>query len=145
MGKITLFVVLVVVASAQSSSTVPQPDPSWDDWKVKACCPKGFIEVSNYCVSCNAPNVYDSVDQRCKPCPADHSFNNATKTCDCKVPCELPRQLNANNVCECPVDGKGIKRVFDEATKTCACPANLPLWNGKFCVACPVGTEFDTK
>ena len=113
MGKIALLVVLVFVASAQSSSSIPQPDPSWDDWKVKACCPKGFIEVSNYCVSCNSPNVYDSVDQKCKACPADHVFNNATKTCDCKVPCELPRQLNAKNVCECPVDDKGTKKVFD--------------------------------
>ena len=86
-GKIALLVVLIFVASAQSSSSIPQPDPRWDDWKVKACCPKGFIEVSNYCISCNVPNVYDSVDQKCKACPADHIFNNATKTCDCKVPC----------------------------------------------------------
>ena len=102
MGKIIVLALVVLVAQAQT--TIPQPDPSWDDWKVKACCPKGFVEVSNYCVQCNAPYVFDSVAQKCTPCPADHTFNNATKTCDCKVPCELPRQLSANNVCQCPAD-----------------------------------------
>jgi hypothetical protein len=110
--KIALLAVLVLVA--QTQGTVPQPDPSWDDWKVKACCPKGFTEVSNYCVQCNAPYVFDAVDQKCKPCPADHTFNNATKSCDCKVPCELPRTLNANNICACPADTKGVVLAYNQ-------------------------------
>ena len=116
MTKLLLLALLVLVAYSQASKTVPTPDPSWDDYQVKACCPKGFSEVSNYCVQCNAPNVFDSIDQRCRPCPIDHVYNNQTKSCDCRIAtatCELPRQLNSNNVCECLADGKGVKRVFD--------------------------------
>lgn len=53
--------------------------------------------------------------------------------------------MNANNVCECPVDQKGLKKVWSESDQSCNCPANLPLWNGKYCVICPSGTEFDPK
>jgi hypothetical protein len=133
-----------------TQTTIPQPDPSWDDYKIKSCCPKDFIEVKNYCVQCSPPNVFDSIDLRCRPCPADHTYNPQTKSCDCKAPvvvaptCVAPRILN-NNVCECPADQKGIKRVWNEAGKSCECPSNLPLWNGKYCVACPAGTEFDPK
>lgn len=144
-GKLAIFALFVLIASAQAGKTIPTADPSWDDYKPKSCCPQGFIEVSNYCAQCTAPNVFDSIDQRCKPCPADHVFNAVTKQCDCKVPCELPRQLNANNICECPADQKGSKRVWNESDRTCNCPSNLPLWNGKYCVACPTGTEFDPK
>ena len=143
--KLTIFAIIVLLAASQAGRTVPSPDPSWDDYKVKACCPQGFIEVSNYCVQCTAPNVFDAIDQRCKPCPFDHVYNNQTKACDCKVPCALPRQLNANNVCECPADQKGNRRVFNQADNTCTCPENLPLWNGRYCVVCPAGTEFDEK
>ena len=142
-GKIAFFAAIVLLATAQT--TIPSPDPSWDDYKIKQCCPQCFIQVSNYCVQCTAPNVFDAVDQRCRPCPADHVYNNATKQCDCKVPCELPRQLSANNICECPADQKGVRRVWNESDRTCNCPANLPLWNGKYCVVCPTGTEFDPK
>jgi hypothetical protein len=38
-----LFVIALVVLVASAQTTIPQPDPSWDDWKVKACCPKGFV------------------------------------------------------------------------------------------------------
>ena len=40
-GKITVFAVLVLLAVSQT--TLPSPDPSWDDYKVKACCPQGFV------------------------------------------------------------------------------------------------------
>lgn len=142
-AKLAIFSLLLIVAFTQV--TFPKPDPSWDDYKVKSCCPKDFIEVKNYCVQCTAPNVFDAVDLKCRPCPADHSYNAKTQTCDCKIACEAPRQLNANNICECPADQKGIKRVWNETDKSCNCPANLPLWNGKYCVACPTGTEFDSK
>ena len=103
-AKLALFAVFVMLVSAQGAKTFPSPDPSWDDYKVKSCCQQGFIEVNNYCAQCNAPNVFDAVERRCRPCPFDHVYNNVTKTCDCKVPCELPRQLSANNICECPMD-----------------------------------------
>jgi len=111
--KVAIFAVLVLVASAQGLKTVPTPDPSWDDYKVKSCCNPGFVEVANYCVQCTAPNVFDSIDNRCRPCPADHVYNAGTKQCDCRVPCELPRQLNANNICDCPADQKGNRRVWN--------------------------------
>lgn len=86
-GKITILAMIVLLAHSQGSKTIPSPDPSWDDYKLKSCCPKGFMEVSNYCVQCTAPNVFDSIDQKCRPCPADHVYNNATKSCDCKIAC----------------------------------------------------------
>ena len=146
MSTITQVVILALcLFTVFAQVTLPSPDPSWDDYKIKACCPKDFIEVSNYCAQCNAPNVFDSIDQKCRPCPADHVYNTASKACDCKVACEAPRQLNANNVCECPADQKGLKRVWNESDRSCGCPSNLPLWNGKYCVACPSGTEYDPK
>jgi len=42
-GKITIFIVLVILAASQASKTIPSPDPSWDDYQVKACCKQGFI------------------------------------------------------------------------------------------------------
>ena len=141
--KTALLALLVLFVHSQT--TIPQPDPSWSEYKVKSCCPQGFLEVKNYCVQCTAPNVFDPIDQRCRPCPADHTYNTQTKQCDCKVPCEAPRQLSATNVCECPADQKGTRRVWNESDKTCNCPSNLPLWNGKYCVACPAGTEYDQK
>ena len=46
---------------------------------------------------------------------------------------------------KCPADEKGNKRVWDSVGNLCNCPTDLPLWNGRYCVACPVGTEFDPK
>lgn len=92
-------IVALILLFVHSQTTIPQPDPSWDDYKIKSCCSKGFIEVKNYCVQCTAPNVFDSIDQKCRPCPADHTYNAQTKQCDCKVACDAPRQLNANNIC----------------------------------------------
>lgn len=141
--KLTVFSLFLLAVFTQT--TIPQPDPSWDDYKLKACCPKGFIEVQNYCVQCTDPNVFDSIDQKCRPCPADHTFNAQTKTCVCSVACEAPRKLSSNSICECLPDQKGLKMVWNQSEKSCSCPANLPLWNGKYCVACPAGTEFDSK
>ncbi len=135
-----LTIAALCILSVFAQTTVPQPDPSWDDYKVKSCCPQGFIEVRNYCVQCTAPNVFDAIDLRCRPCPADHAYNNATRACDCKVPCAAPRVLNANNICECPPDQKGTRKVFIIQSNTCECPPDLPLWNGKYCVKCPPGT-----
>ena len=74
--KTLLIVTLAVCALSQgltgttapaASKTFPNPDPSWTEYQVKSCCPRGFYEVLNYCVRCTAPNIYDAVDQRCKP------------------------------------------------------------------------------
>ena len=144
--KAILLVALIIFVHAQAtgSRTFPNPDPSWDEYQIKSCCPKGFYEVNNYCVQCIAPNVFDSIDQRCRPCPADHIYDDSTQSCVCKIPCPSPRVLNGKS-CECPADGKGIARVWNPTDKSCNCPSNLPLWNGKYCVACPAGTEFDPK
>ncbi len=153
--KASLVLVLIVCAYsqattypyniAQGTKSLPQPDASWDDYQIKSCCPKGFNEVGNYCVQCNAPYVFDSADQKCRPCPSDHIFNNQTGRCDCTVPCAAPRQINpANNQCECQTFN-GTRMTYQPDTNKCVCPSNLPLWNGKYCVACPTGTEFDPK
>ena len=89
--KSILLAVLIIFVQTQApntgSRTIPSPDPSWDDYRVKSCCPKGFMEVLNYCVQCTAPNVFDSIDQKCRPCPADHIYDNTTQSCVCKIPC----------------------------------------------------------
>ena len=126
------------------SKTFPNPDPSWTEYQVKACCPRGFNEVLNYCVRCKAPNVYDSVDQACKPCPQDHLYSNITQRCE-YLKCNAPRAINpANNQCECKTVN-GTIMTYKDDTNECVCPSNLPLWNGKYCVACPSQTEYDPK
>ena len=153
--KLSLVLLLVLGVFTQATTSpfntgagvksLPQPDATWDDYQIKSCCPKGFNEVSNYCVKCNAPYVYDSIDARCRPCPSDHVFNTQTNRCDCTIPCALPRLISPqNNQCECPTY-KDVRMVWQESDNKCACPANLPLWNGKYCVACPSGTTFDPK
>lgn len=39
---IQIFFVTLCILSVFAQN-VPSPDPSWDDYKVKACCPKDFI------------------------------------------------------------------------------------------------------
>ena len=115
-GKIALISIFVLLAQAQGTQTVPTPDPSWDDYRVKSCCPKDFIEVRNYCVQCSAPNVFDPVNQVCTPCAEGHTYNKVTQACDCtvpSVPCALPRLLDSKNVCSCPLDNNPV-----EAKKT---------------------------
>ena len=127
-----------------ATKTFPNPDPSWTEYQVKSCCPRGFYEVLNYCVRCTAPNVYDAVDQRCKPCPQDYVYNSATQRCDF-MKCDAPRAINpATNKCECKIV-KETQMIYKQETNECVCPPELPLWNGKYCVACPSHTEYDPK
>jgi len=141
--KVCLVLLISTLALAQSRSA--SPDASWSDYSVKACCPTGYNEVGNYCVKCTAPLFFDPIDNRCNSCPEGHSFNSVTSRCECTVPCAAPRQINpATNQCECAVDQKGTRRVFSTNGNTCECPANLPLWNGRYCVVCPTGTEYDS-
>lgn len=96
--------------------------------------------MGNYCAKCNAPNVFDPIDQSCKPCPSDHTYSNVTQRCECAQKCDAPRAINpTNNQCECKVVN-GTQMVYKNDTNECVCPLNLPLWNGKYCVACPTGT-----
>lgn len=127
-----------------ASRTFPNPDPSWSKFQVKSCCPQGFYEVLNYCVRCKAPNVFDAIDSRCKPCPQDFRYSNATSRCE-YFKCDAPRAVNpANNQCECKVVN-GTIMTYNAGTNECVCPSNKPLWNGKYCVDCPPGTNFDEK
>lgn len=90
-----------IFAQDTGAKTFPAPDPSWTEYQVKSCCPKGFLEVLNYCVKCTAPNVFDPVDQKCKPCPEGFQYSNVTLRCEC-FKCDPPRALNpANGQCEC--------------------------------------------
>lgn len=131
-------------AASTASRTFPNPDPSWGQFQVKSCCPQGYYEVLNYCVKCAPPNVFDAIDSRCKPCPADHQYSNITGRCEC-FKCDPPRALNpANNQCECKYVN-GTIMTYKADTNECICPSNLPLWNGKYCVACPAGTNYDEK
>ncbi len=142
-----IFVVLCIASIAASQSAqVINPDSSWSTYQLKQCCPTGFSIFGNYCIQCTAPLFWDVASGRCASCPSDHIYNPTSKRCECTIPCEAPRQFNASSrQCECPVDQKGNKRVWSATDKTCQCPPELPLWNGKYCVVCPVGTEFDTK
>lgn len=139
-----IFVTLCIVAIA--TSQLPSPDASWSSFQVKSCCPAGYNEIGNYCVKCTAPLFWDAISGKCQSCPQGHFYNPTFNRCDCTVPCEAPRQINpANNQCECPADQKGNRRVWSASDKSCQCPPELPLWNGKYCVVCPAGTEFDSK
>lgn len=139
-----IFVALCVVALA--SAQFASPDASWSNFRVKSCCPTGYNEIGSYCVQCTAPLFWDPISAKCQSCPEGHFYNPTLNRCDCSKPCDAPRQINpANNQCECPADKKGIKRVWQSSTKTCECPPELPLWNGKYCVACPAGTTYDPK
>ena len=130
--------------TAGGARTFPNPDPSWNDFQIKSCCPKGFVEVYNYCVRCGEPNWFDPIDNKCKPCPADHTYSKVTGRCEC-FKCEAPRALNpVTNQCECKTI-KGVQMIYQDSTNECVCPSNLPLWNGKYCVACPPATEYDPK
>lgn len=142
---LTASAVVTTAPTAPSAlRTFPNPDPSWTEYQVKSCCPRGFNEVLNYCVKCTPPNVFDVADQRCKPCPADHLYNNVTSRCEC-FKCDPPRALNpVNNQCECKTVN-GTIMTYKNDTNECICPSNLPLWNGKYCVACPPATEYDPK
>jgi hypothetical protein len=60
-SKIQIFIITLHVLSAFASDA-SLPDPSWDRFIPMSCCPKGFIEVSNSCVQCIAPNVFYSND-----------------------------------------------------------------------------------
>ena len=68
-AKLALVTLLVLATHSQN------PDPSWDDYQVKACCPEQYIEVKTYCAKCTAPNVFDPSTQLCTPCPFDHTYN----------------------------------------------------------------------
>ena len=147
LAKVFVFLcVASIVASQTTTVTVVNPDPSWSTYQAKQCCPSGFNIFGNYCIQCTAPLFWDVVTGRCASCPSDHIYNPTSKRCECTIPCDLPRTFNpASRSCECPVDQKGNKRVWSATDKTCQCPPELPLWNGKYCVVCPAGTEFDPK
>jgi hypothetical protein len=75
-------------------------------------------------VTCDSPSVWDEVNARCISCPEGSSWNAATKACDC------PRATP----------------FVDPRTGKCAeCPYDKPIWNGRTCVACPAGTNYDVK
>lgn len=79
----TLVLMTVLVFAFTQTTTFPSPDSSWNTYQIKSCCPKGYVEVYNYCVKCNAPNFFDPIDNKCKPCPADHTYSNITGRCEC--------------------------------------------------------------
>lgn len=142
LAKIFVVVCVASIAASQFAS----PDASWSTFQVKSCCPAGYNEIGNYCVKCNAPLFWDAVSGKCQSCPQGHFYNPTSNRCDCEIPCPAPRQINpTTRQCECPADQKGNARVWNESNKECSCPLNLPLWNGKYCVVCPAGTEFDEK
>ncbi len=144
-----IFVFLCVASIAASQQTAPQvinPDSSWSTYQLKKCCPTDFSVFGNYCIQCTAPLFWDAASGRCASCPSDHIYNPTSKRCECTIPCDAPRTYNpSTRQCECPADQKGTRRVWSDADKSCQCPSNLPLWNGKYCVACPAGTNFDPK
>ena len=130
-----IFVVLCVASIATAQAQFSSPDASWSTFQVKSCCPTGYNEIGNYCVKCTAPLFFDAISGKCNSCPVGHFYNPTSNRCECTIPCELPRQLNpTTKQCECPADEKGNKRVWDSVGNLCNCPANLPLWNGRYCV-----------
>ena len=85
MLKVVFMISIVICAVCESrapaSQTFSQPDGSWNEFQIKSCCPEGWIEVGNYCAKCSAPNVFDPIDNVCKPCPSDHTYSEFTKRC----------------------------------------------------------------
>jgi len=141
LAKIFVLVCVASIAAAQVN-----PDPSWSDYKPKTCCPTAYSVFGNYCVQCTAPLFFDASVGRCSSCPSDHIYNPTSKRCECTIPCDAPRTFNpTSRQCECPADQKGTRRVWSDVDKSCSCPPELPLWNGKYCVVCPAGTTFDPK
>lgn len=63
------------------SQAFPAADPSWNEYQVKSCCPKGYVEIYNYCVRCAPPKFFDPIDSKCKPCPPTHTYSNITGRC----------------------------------------------------------------
>lgn len=103
--KACLVLAIVVCAITQEDDqpavrkTFTQPDPSWNEYQIKQCCPQDYIAVDNYCVKCTPPNVFDPIDMACRPCPDGYMYSKLTKRCEC-FSCELPRKINpANNQC----------------------------------------------
>ena len=141
-GKIFVVLCIATIAASQFAS----PDASWSNFQVKSCCPTGYNEIGDYCVKCTAPLFWDALSGKCQSCPQGHFYNAQFNRCDCEVPCPLPRKINpANRQCECPADQNKHPMVWNPTDKTCNCPTEYPLWNGKYCVVCPAGTEFDPK
>lgn len=49
---------------------------------------------------------------------------------------------NATASCGCPAKTP----IYDSVSDSCQpCPKEMPIWNGKKCVACPAGTFFEEK
>ena len=146
LAKIFVFLCVASIAVSQSTVTVINPDPSWSTYQLKQCCPSGFNIFGNYCIQCAEPLFWDAISGRCASCPSDHIYNPTSKRCECTIPCDAPRQYNpSTRQCECTPDSKGTRRIWSETNKTCQCPPELPLFNGKYCVVCPTGTEYDPK
>jgi hypothetical protein len=90
LSKICLVLLIASIAVAQISN----PDSTWSEYKIKACCPTGYNEVGNYCVKCTAPLFFDAVSGKCNSCPSGHFYNPSTFRCECEVPCPAPRKIN---------------------------------------------------
>jgi hypothetical protein len=149
-SKICAILLIATFAAAQIAS----PDSTWTDYKIKSCCPTGYNEVGNYCVKCTAPLFFDAISGKCNGCPTGHYYNAASARCDCEQTCAAPRVVNTTTkACECSSDSKGLRLTYNSTLadpKTgvvgiCVCPDDLPLWNGKYCVACPANTHYDPK
>lgn len=67
--QICIIFLIFTFAFAQTGAKTSNPDASWSDYSVKACCPQGYNEVGNFCVKCAAPLFFDPIDNKCRPCP----------------------------------------------------------------------------
>jgi hypothetical protein len=118
----TLLILAVVLCafaqdgfSNQGSRSFPNADPSWGNYQVKSCCPKGYFEVYNYCVKCTLPLVFDPIDNKCKPCIEGQTYNPVSGRCEC-FKCLAPRETNpVTNNCECKT-AKGTQLIYVQAT-----------------------------
>ena len=93
------------------------------------CCPPGFLfDTATAQCLCSGGAHFDPNTRKCVLCNAPAVWNSATFTCGGGA----------------PVACSGATPWLNPATGTCsACPANKPIWNGKTCVSCPVGSYYN--
>jgi hypothetical protein len=123
MNKVTIIVVLLAAASSLKIGTLSCCPKTYvyDEDTLRCLCPNNtpYLSASGTCVSCNAPAKWDNGTLTCQKCRKDQSED-------------------ANGNCLCPK-----VTPYDNGTARTPCPDDLPIWNGKKCVACPPNTHYD--
>ncbi len=122
---------------------------------LRCICPTNAPYVyNNTCLPCRYPSYWNLSTQKCDTCASPLVYNVVAKRCDC--PEDRPNLINGVcQGCQAPLFWNPAKKICDacpqgthyliDQQRCGQCPPDLPLWNGKYCVKCPLDTEFDPK